>query len=180
MPATAAAPECLSGIDPAAVAGIGLSTQRESVVAWDRASGRPLAPLISWQDQRTAAYCDGLRTPHVEQLVRAKSGLPLDPMFSAAKMAWLLDSFDPQRTQARGGGVCFGTVDSWLLHRLTGAHLIEAGNASRTQLLDTARVTWDDELLALFDIPRAALPEIVPSSGPFPALSGTENLPLPK
>jgi len=173
----AAAHECLSGIDSAAVAGIGLCTQRESVVAWDRASGRPLAPLISWQDQRTAAFCDVLRTPHVEQLVRAKSGLPLDPMFSAAKMAWLLDAFDPQRSKARSGAVCFGTVDSWLLNRLTGAHLIEAGNASRTQLLDTARVIWDDELLALFDIPRAALPEIVPSNGPFPAVSA--GLPLP-
>jgi glycerol kinase len=173
-----AARECLAGADPVQVAGIGLSTQRESVVAWDRASGRPLAPLISWQDQRTAAYCDALRTPHVEHMVRAKSGLPLDPMFSAAKMAWLLDSFDPQRAKARCGAVCFGTIDSWLLYRLTGAHLIEAGNASRTQLLDTARVAWDDELVALFDIPRAALPEIVPSSGPFPAVSGA--LPLPK
>jgi glycerol kinase len=173
-----AAQQCLADIDPAVVAGIGLSTQRESVVAWDRDSGRPLAPLISWQDQRTAAYCDGLRSPRVEEMVRAKSGLPLDPMFSAAKMAWLLDSLDPQRVKARRGAVRFGTVDSWLLGRLTGAHLIEAGNASRTQLLDTARVAWDDELLALFDIPRAALPEVVPSNGPFPAVA--HDLPLPR
>jgi glycerol kinase len=173
-----AAHACLAGVDPVAVAGIGLSTQRESVVAWDRRSGRPLAPLISWQDQRTAMYCDALRTPRVEQMVRARSGLPLDPMFSAAKMAWLLDAIDPQRIKARRGDVCFGTIDSWLLNRLTGAHLIEAGNASRTQLLDTARIAWDDELLALFDIPRAALPEIVPSSGPFPALS--DSVPLPR
>jgi glycerol kinase len=172
-----AAQACLAGVDPAAIAGIGLSTQRESVVAWDRRSGRPLAPLISWQDQRTASLCDGLRSPHVEHMVREKSGLPLDPMFSAAKMAWLLDSFDLQRTRARSGAVCFGTVDSWLLSRLTGAHLIEAGNASRTQLLDTARVAWDDELLGLFDIPRAALPEIVPSFGPFPAV--LDSVPLP-
>jgi glycerol kinase len=172
-----AAQACLVGVDPGLLAGIGLSTQRESIVAWDRRSGRPLHPLISWQDQRTAALCDGLRTPRVERLVRARSGLPLDPMFSAAKMAWLLDSFDPGRGKARSGGICFGTVDSWLLYRLTGAHLIEAGNASRTQLLDTARVAWDDELLALFDIPRAALPEIVPSIGPFPAL--LDSVPLP-
>jgi glycerol kinase len=166
-----AAHTCLQGIDPAAIAGIGLSAQRESVVAWDRRSGAPLAPLISWQDQRTAALCDGLRTPHTEQFVRARSGLPLDPMFSAAKMAWLLDALDPSRSKARAGDIRLGTVDSWLLHRLTGEHLIEAGNASRTQLLDTARVSWDDDLLALFDIPRAALPAIVPSNGPFPALT---------
>jgi glycerol kinase len=172
-----AAHTCLAGVDPAAVRAIGLSTQRESIVAWDRDSGEPLAPLISWQDQRTAALCDALRTPHVEQLVRSKSGLPLDPMFSAAKMAWLLDALDPQRERARGGAIALGTVDSWLLWRLTGDHLIEAGNASRTQLLDTARLRWDDELLALFNIPRAALPRIVPSSGPFPALRDTLGLP---
>jgi len=163
---------CLIGTDPAAIMGLGLSTQRESVVAWQRSSGEPIAPLISWQDQRTASVCDRLRTPQTEWLVRERSGLPLDPMFSAAKMAWLLDAFDPQRSAARSGAVCLGTVDSWLLARLTGAHLIEAGNASRTQLLDTAGVRWDDELLALFDVPRAALPEIVPSVGPFPAIAG--------
>ena len=164
---------CLEDIDPAVVTAIGLSTQRESVVAWDRRTGIPLAPLISWQDQRTAAYCDRLRTPAVEQMVRDTSGLPLDPMFSAAKMAWLLAALDPQRTHARAGTLCLGTVDSWLLFRLTGRHLIETGNASRTQLLDTAQAAWDDRLLALFEIPRAALPEIVPSIGPFPALAGS-------
>src|ERR1019366_7696640 len=112
----------------------------------------------------------GLRPPRVEQMVRERSGLPLDPMVSAAKMNWLLDSIDPQRSKARSGAICFGTVDAWLLYRRKGVHLIEAGNASRTQLLDTARVAWDDELLALFDIPRAALPEIVPSSDPFPTV----------
>jgi glycerol kinase len=174
----AAAHECLAQADPAAVAAIGLSTQRESVVAWDRRSGEPVAPLISWQDQRTAAFCDNLRTPYVEQMVRERSGLPLDPMFSAAKMAWLLDALDPQRSQARSGAVCLGTVDSWLLWRLSGAHLIEAGNASRTQLLDTARLRWDEELLALFDVPAAVLPEIVPSNGPFPAVLASASLPV--
>ena len=109
--------------------------------------------------------------------MRERSGLPLDPMFSAAKMAWLLDAFDPQRARARSGALCLGTVDSWLLFRLTGAHLIEAGNASRTQVLDTGHARWDDELLALFDIPRAALPEIVPSIGPFPAVRAAVPLP---
>ncbi len=160
--------QCLAGVDGSAVKAVGLSSQRESVVAWDRASGLPLAPLISWQDQRTATLCDRLRTPEVDALVRTRSGLPLDPMFSAAKMAWFLDALDPQRVRARSGAIRFGTIDSWLLHRLSGAHLIEAGNASRTQLLDTARLRWDDDLLDLFDIPRATLPEIVPSIGPFP------------
>jgi glycerol kinase len=167
---------CLGDRDPSAIVAAGISSQRESVVVWDRRSGLPLAPLISWQDQRTAGLCDALRSPDTESLVRRKSGLPLDPMFSAAKMAWLLDELDPQRTRAKNGSLALGTVDSWLLYRLTGAHAIEAGNASRTQLLDTARARWDDDLLALFNVPRAALPEIVPSSGPFPALRGLEPL----
>ena len=171
-----AARACVGDRDPSSIVAAGISSQRESVVAWDRRSGKPLAPLVSWQDQRTAAMCDALRTPATESLVRQKSGLPLDPMFSAAKMAWLLDALDPQRTQAKNGSLALGTVDSWLLYRLTGAHAIEAGNASRTQLLDTARVRWDDELLGLFNVPRAALPEILPSSGPFPALRGLQPL----
>ncbi len=173
---TGAVRACIADRDPGSIVAVGLSTQRESVVAWDRRSGQPLAPLISWQDQRTAALCDALRSPETERLVRAKSGLPLDPMFSAAKMAWLLDAIDPERTQAKNGTLALGTVDSWLLYRLTGAHVIEAGNASRTQLLDTARVCYDDRLLELFNVPRRSLPEIVPSSGPFPALRGLEPL----
>ena len=158
----AAARACLAGVDPARVAGVGLSTQRESVLLWDRASGAPLGPMLSWQDQRAAEVCARLRTNGHAELVRARSGLPLDPMFSAAKASWLLDEFDPGRATT---GICLGTVDSWLRFRLTGTHAIEVGNAARTQLLNIATAGWDDDLLALFGIPRPILPEIVPSCG---------------
>ncbi len=174
----AAVRECLDDRNARAVAAVGLSTQRESLVLWDRRSGTPLAPMLSWQDQRTAALCDGLRSEATEHLVRSRSGLPLDPMFSAAKARWLLDAHDPDRSRARAGDIRLGTVDSWLLSRLSAsAHLTEAGNASRTQLLNTRAVDWDDDLLALFGIPRAVLPEIVASDGPFPAARGLPPLP---
>jgi glycerol kinase len=173
---TRAVRACVGDRPANAIVTLGISSQRESVVAWDRRSGEPLAPLVSWQDQRSAALCDVLRASGNESMVREISGVPLDPMFSAAKMSWLLDALDPQRTRAKSGALCLGTVDAWLLYRLTGWHAIEAGNASRTQLLDTARLVWDDGLLALFNVPRAALPEVVPSSGPFPAITGLEPL----
>ena len=168
---------CLDGIDPARVIGIGLSNQRESLLLWERASGRPLGPLLSWQDQRTAAQCDALRSPGTEALVRARSGLPLDPMFSAAKARWLLEAYDPGRDRARAGALCLGTVESWLLGRFGDEHVIEAGNASRTQLLNVAALTWDDDLLTLFNVPRAALPRVIPSIGPFPPARGLAPLP---
>ncbi len=173
----AAVRACLEGHDPHAVIAVGLSTQRESLVAWDRRSGEPLAPLVSWQDQRTAGACDTLRTEEVERLVEQRSGLPLDPMFSALKARWLLDELDPDRTRARAGEIRLGTIDSWLLSRFGKEHRIEAGNASRTQLLDVRRVVWDDDLLRLFGVPREALPEIVSSLGPFPAVKGLTPLP---
>jgi len=168
---------CLAGQDAAALVGIGLSTQRESAVAWDGATGQPLAPLLSWQDQRTAARGAELGTPAHAALVRERSGLPLDPMFSALKMGWLLDTLDPDRSAARAGRIRLGTVDAWLIACLSGAHRIEAGNASRTQLLDVRKAAWDSELLELFDVPRSALPEVVASVGPFPAISGLPGVP---
>lgn len=168
---------CLRGYDARAVTAIGLSTQRESIVAWHRATGRPASPVLSWQDQRTGALCDALRTPSTERFVRERSGLPLDPMFSASKISWLLDALDPDRRKARGSRLCFGTIDSWLMSRLCGEYTIEAGNASRTQLMNTRNVAWDDDLLELFDVPVAALPRIVPSTGPFPAIAGLPSVP---
>ena len=167
----------LADHDPAAVVAIGLSSQRESLVMWDRRDGRPLAPVLSWQDQRTAAACEAMRTPEIEDLVMARSGLPLDPMFSALKAKWLLDAHDPDRTRAKAGQIALGTVDSWLLSRFGGDHVVEAGNASRTQLMAVRRVGWDADLLDLFGIPDAALPRIVASTGPFPAASGLDPLP---
>jgi glycerol kinase len=168
---------CLDGQDASALVGIGLSTQRESVVAWDGATGKPLAPLLSWQDQRTAARGAELRTPAHDRLVRERSGLPLDPMFSALKAGWLLDTLDADRSAARAGRIRLGTVDAWLIACLTGAHLIEAGNASRTQLLDVRKAAWDADLLDLFNVPRAALPEVVASIGPFPPIAGLPAVP---
>ncbi|WP_305785666.1 FGGY family carbohydrate kinase [Symbioplanes lichenis] len=150
----AAAAECLDGVPPAAVRVVGLSTQRESAVVWDRRTGKPAGPVLGWQDQRGREVCDE-RREHAA-VVRKLSGLPLDPMFSAAKLRWLLD---------RTPDALVGTVDSWLLYALTGDHRIEAGNASRTQLLDVSTGEWSPALLDLFGIPASALPSIVPSSG---------------
>ena len=161
---------CLSGADREKVAGVGFSTQRESLLLWDRATGRPLGPMLSWQDQRTAGSCLQLRADGAGELVRTVSGLPLDPMFSALKARWLLDEYDPDRTRSRAGELCLGTVDSWLLSRLCGEHLSEVGNASRTQLLDVRARAWDQRLLDLFEVPAEVLPRVVASTGPFPGL----------
>ena len=154
------------GLDATPVA-IGLSTQRESALVWDRASRRPLGPMLGWQDRRTAPRARGLADlPGVAARVRRVTGLPLDPMFSALKLAWLLDEVDPDRSRSQAGELAVGTVDCWLVARLTGEHRIELGNASRTQLLDVEQGTWDDELLDLFRIPRAVLPRLAASDEP--------------
>ncbi|GAA2995260.1 FGGY family carbohydrate kinase [Streptosporangium longisporum] len=168
------------------VTGVGLSTQRESLVLWERRTGRPAGPLISWQDQRTAADCLALAATGAGPAVRASSGMPLDPMFSALRARRLLDTHDPDRRRSLAGELCLGTVDSWLLNRLgggpgdragAGEHLIEVGNASRTQLMNLATRRWDPALLDLFGVPREVLPRIVPSRGPFPAVRGLAPLP---
>ncbi|MEU6196080.1 FGGY family carbohydrate kinase [Streptomyces sp. NPDC047061] len=169
---------CLAGHDPGLVAGVGLTNQRESCLLWERATGRPLGPVIGWQDRRTADRCATLLADGLGEHVRAVTGLPLDPMFSALKAQWLLDTHDPDRTRARRGELCLGTVDSWLLWRLGGGgdHLVELGNAARTQLLDVRRRDWDERLLDVFDVPRQALPRITASTGPFPAVRGLPPL----
>jgi glycerol kinase len=132
---------------------------------------------LSWQDQRTEPICASLRKKGCGEPIRRKSGLPLDPMFSAAKARWLLDSLPRGQARARAGEVCIGTIDAFLLSRFGGEAVVEAGNASRTQLFDVVRATWDEELLAIFDIPLAALPGIVASIGPFPKVRGLAPLP---
>jgi glycerol kinase len=153
------------------VHGVGLSNQRESAVIWDRADGTPLGPLLGWQDRRTAPRAESLLDAGRAQRVRQVTGLPLDPMFSALKMQWLLDQVDPDRSRARAGRIAVGTVDSWLVWTLTGEHRIEMGNASRTQLLNLRTLDWDEELLELFDIPRRALPRLARSDEPTEPLS---------
>jgi glycerol kinase len=172
---------CLLEFPKANVQAIGLSTQRESYLLWERQSGRAVAPLISWQDHRTALTCQRLRSPISETLVRERTGLPLDPMFSASKATWLLETHDPTRDRARSGELCLGTVDSWLLYRMTGELISEMGNASRTQLLNIHTLDWDNDLLELFNVPRAALPTLKPSNGVYPnnqGLKGLEGVPI--
>jgi glycerol kinase len=168
---------CLAGVDGNAVVAVGISNQRESMVLWDRATGEAVTPVISWQDQRTAAQCAALAEEGAGEIVRAISGLPLDPMFSAAKGRWLLDHADPDRVRSRRGELCLGTIDSWLLSRFGGEHLIEIGNASRTQLLDVRTGRWSPRLLDLFGVPEQVLPRVVPSIGPFPRVRGLSPLP---
>ncbi|WP_405667390.1 FGGY family carbohydrate kinase [Streptomyces sp. NBC_01166] len=174
---------CLRAAGPCTVTGVALSTQRESVVLWDAVTGLPVAPLVSWQDQRGGERAARLAAAGAGEEIRRRTGLPLDPMFSALKMAALLDEHDPTRTSSRAGRLRLGTVDAFLLHTLTGNGVTEIGNASRTQLLSLSTGDWDDDLLRLFDIPRAALSRVVPSTGPFgrignllPPASGTPVL----
>jgi glycerol kinase len=175
--AQASVAACLQGQDPARVVAVGLSTQRESMLMWERNTGRPVGPMLGWQDGRGAPLCSALRDQGHGERVRALSGLPLDPMFSASKATWLLDTYDPDRARSRRGELCLGTVDSWLITRLGGEHLIEAGNASRTQLLDLETRQWHPWLLDLFNVPIEVLPRVVGSMGPFTTAHGLDPLP---
>ena len=154
--------EAAEGIDPARIAGIGITNQRETTLLWERATGRAVARAIVWQDRRTAAHCARLVDEGAGPLIAARTGLLPDPYFSATKLAWLLDAIPGARAAAERGALCFGTVESWLLFRLTGGrmHATDASNASRTLLFDIHRGCWDEELLRLFDIPVALLPEV--------------------
>jgi glycerol kinase len=168
--------EVMDGVDPARVAGVCLSTQRESLVLWNAATGVPVGTLVSWQDQRTTDLCRALQNQGAGERIAKTTGLPLDPMFSGTRATWLLDAADPARTASRAGRLRLGTVDSWLLTQLTGAHLTEPGNASRTQLMNLRDRAWDAEMLDIFGVPDAALPRIMPSAGPFPPIKGLEPL----
>jgi len=158
----------VAGATAGDVAAIGITNQRETTVLWDRATGRAIHWAIVWQDRRTAAACAALRKAGHEPLVTARTGLLIDPYFCATKIAWLLDHVEGARARAERGEICFGTVDSWLLFRLTGGlHASDATNASRTMLYDIAKGAWDPELLDLFRVPAAMLPEIRDSAGGF-------------
>ena len=149
------------------IAAIGITNQRETTIVWDRRTGRPLHNAIVWQDRRTAETCAALRAAGHEPLVTQRTGLLLDPYFSATKIAWILDHVDGAREAAAAGHLAFGTVDSWLLWRLTGVHATDATNASRTALLDIHTGQWDPELLDLFRVPAAMLPEVRDCAGMF-------------
>lgn len=151
------------------IAAIGVTNQRETTLIWDRATGAPIHRAIVWQDRRTAEVCAALRPAGHETNVAAKTGLVLDPYFSGTKIAWILDNVSGARERAERGELAFGTVDTWLIWRLTGGrvHATDASNASRTLLLNIATGAWDDDLLALFRVPRALLPEVRDSAGDF-------------
>jgi glycerol kinase len=155
-----------AGLGAGDIAAIGIANQRETVVLWERASGRPLANAIVWQDRRTAEACARLKAEGAEGLVREKTGLVLDPYFSATKLAWLLDRLPGARARAQRGELAAGTVDSWLAWNLSGGrlHITDPSNASRTSLFNIRSGDWDADLLALFGIPRELLPRVVRSS----------------
>jgi glycerol kinase len=169
--------ECLASasVKPDAIA---VTNQRESALIWERASGRPLGPCITWQCRRTSAFCDELRSRGLQQAIEKKTGLAIDPLFSASKIRWLLDAIPNGTARAAAGELCAGTVDSWVLWHLTGGlvHACDATNASRTQLYELTAGTWDDELLQIFGIPRRLMPEIRSSSGDFGRTHGVTAL----
>ncbi|WP_438862401.1 glycerol kinase GlpK [Neptunicella sp.] len=151
------------------IAAIGVTNQRETTLVWDKTTGKPIYRAIVWQDRRTADYCQQLSTPETEAQLQAKTGLLLDPYFSATKIRWILDNVPNARQQAEAGQLAFGTVDSYLIWQLTGGkqHRTDATNASRTLLFNIHQQQWDDELLALFDIPASMLPEVMDSADEF-------------
>jgi glycerol kinase len=150
---------------PADVIAVGITNQRETTVLWDRATGIPLSPAIVWQDRRTAGDCERMRAAGHEAEISARTGLLLDPYFSGTKLAWLLEHVPGARTRAERGELAFGTIDSWLLFKLSGhrRHVTDVTNASRTLLLNIHTGNWDERLLELFGIPRACLPEVMDS-----------------
>ena len=154
-----------SGIAADQIAALGITNQRETTIVWDRASGEPVHRAIVWQDRRTAKYCDSIRAAHGDT-IRAKTGLVLDAYFSATKVKWILDHVPGARARAEKGELCFGTVDTWLVWNLTEGRVFvtDPGNASRTMLFNIHTLQWDEDLLALFDIPHAMLPEVKSSS----------------
>jgi len=156
-----------AGLGARDIAAIGITNQRETTVLWERATGRPIANAIVWQDRRTAPLCDELRAAGHAPMFAARTGLVLDAYFSGTKLKWLLDHTPGARARAARGELAFGTIDSWLVWHLTGgrSHVTDASNASRTLLFDIRRGEWDDELLTILDVPREVLPRVVPSSG---------------
>src|SRR5262245_20206327 len=172
-----------AGLRPDDVAAIGITNQRETTVVWDRDTGEPVSRAIVWQDRRTAPFCDKLRADGHEQLIRDKTGLVIDAYFSGSKVAWILDNAPGARQQADAGRLAFGTVDSWLVWKLTDGklHLTDTSNASRTMLFNIHSLKWDEELLKLFRVPASMLPQVKASSevyGPVTTALGLGNVPI--
>jgi glycerol kinase len=158
-----------AGLAPSRIAALGVTNQRETTIVWDRRTGEPVYNAIVWQDRRTADFCAQLKAAGVETEVQRRTGLLLDPYFSGTKLRWILDHIAGARARAERGELAFGTVDSWLIWNLTGGrvHATDVSNASRTLLLNLESADWDEEMLRLLDVPRAVLPEVLPSSALF-------------
>lgn len=162
-----------AGIKPVQIAAIGITNQRETTVIWDRKTGKPIHNAIVWQDRRTSAFCDSIKTAHGKN-IQQKTGLIVDAYFSASKIKWLLDNVQGARQKAEEGSLVFGTVDSWLVWNLTGGkvHVTDVTNASRTMLYNINTLSWDDELLKIFTVPRSMLPEVRSSSEVYGETTG--------
>jgi glycerol kinase len=158
-----------AGISASELGAIGITNQRETTILWERRTGRPVYRAIVWQDRRTAGICDELKARGLEPVFHQKTGLVLDPYFSGTKIKWILDHHPDLRARAEAGELAFGTVDSWLIFRLTGGqvHATDVTNASRTLLFNIHQLEWDEELLGYLGVPRAILPEVRPSAGSF-------------
>jgi glycerol kinase len=155
-----------AGLKPADIAAIGITNQRETTVVWNRKTGQPVCNAIVWQDRRTASFCERLKADGLEELIQRKTGLVIDAYFSGSKLRWILENVPGARSLAEAGDLAFGTVDSWLVWKLTGGrrHVTDASNASRTMLFNIHTGDWDDELLRIFNVPRQMLPEVRPCS----------------
>ncbi len=167
-----------AGVSASEIAGVGITNQRETAIAWDRATGKPLCNAIVWQDRRTADHIDQLKAQGYDELIRSKTGLVPDAYFSATKFAWIFANVPEAKRLAAQDQLCMGTVDSWLIYQLTAGELFitDAPNASRTMLYDIRQGRWDDELLELFGVPSSALPKVVDSFGPFGQVSAVDEL----
>ncbi len=161
--------QVINNIDAKQIVAIAITNQRETTFIWDRTTGEPIYPAIVWQCRRTAGYCEKLKARGLESYINSTTGLTIDAYFSATKIRWILDNVDGAREKARGGRLCFGTADSWLLWKLTGGkvHATDYSNASRTMIYDINKFCWDDRLLEEFDIPKSILPEVLDTSGLF-------------
>ncbi|MGC4234465.1 MAG: FGGY family carbohydrate kinase, partial [Niabella sp.] len=155
-----------AGITASDIAAIGITNQRETTVVWDRSTSQPVYNAIVWQDRRTSDYCDQLKQDGSADIIKEKTGLVTDAYFSGTKIKWILDNVEGARARAEKGELCFGTVDTWLLWKLTNGkvHATDVSNASRTMIFNIHTLSWDDDLLQLMDIPKAVLPEVRSSS----------------
>jgi glycerol kinase len=166
------------GLSPKDVAGIGITNQRETTIVWDRETGRAISNAIVWQDRRTAAFCDQLKAEGLARMIQERTGLVIDAYFSGTKITWILENVVGARARAGAGKLAFGTVDSWLVWKLTGGkvHVTDASNASRTMLYNIHTGQWDDEILKRFGVPRSMLPEVRSSSEVYGAVQGGMGL----